>query len=177
MNSKKTLNTSKRFINISLPFLAAFVTLILLSGSAIAQPNFSGSWAYNESKSTLGEGPMKSPTAMTINQQAGSVSVDLVQPSFDGGEEKRSEKYTLDGKESVSKGMMNSSVKTIVTWSGDKKELKFAKTTTFDMNGEAMEMKSTEGWSLSADGKALTLKSTMISPMGEMSSTIVYDKK
>jgi hypothetical protein len=177
MNNKKTLDSGKRFINISLPLLSAFVSLILLSGSVIAQPNFSGSWAYNESKSTLGEGPMMSATSMTINQQAGLISVDLTQPSFDGGEEKRSEKYTLDGKESVNLGMMNSNVKSIVTWSEDKKELKFAKNTTFDMNGEKMEMKSTEGWKLSDDGKTLTLKSTMISPMGEMSSTLVYDKK
>jgi hypothetical protein len=177
MNSKKTLDSGKRLINISLPFLSALVSLILLSGSSIAQTNFTGSWAYNESKSTLGEGPMMSPTAMTVNQQAGLISVDIVQPSFDGGEEKRSEKYTLDGKESVTQGMMNSSVKTIVTWSDDKKELKFAKNITFDMNGEKMEAKSTEGWSLSADGKTLTMKFSMASQMGELSSTMVYDKK
>jgi len=177
MKSKMTLSSGKRYINISLPFLTLFVTLILFSGHLFAQPNFSGSWAYNESKSALGEGPMMSPTAMTIVQQAGVISIDLVQPSFDGGEEKRSEKYTLDGKESATQGMMGSSVKTIVSWSDDKKELKFAKNIIFDMNGEKMEAKSTEGWSLSADGKILTLKSSMTSQMGELNSTMVYDKK
>ena len=177
MHRKITPDSGKRFFNISFPFLYASVLLIFLSGSIIAQPNFSGSWAYNESKSTLGEGPMMSPTAMTINQQSGLISVDLVQPSFDGGEEKRSEKYTLDGKESVGQGMMNSSVKSMVTWSDDKKELKFAKNIIFDMNGEKMEAKSTEVWSLTADGKTLTLKSSMVSQMGELNSTMVYDKK
>lgn len=177
MNRIKTSDSGKRFFNTPFPFLSASVLLIFLSGSIIAQPNFTGSWTYNESKSTLGEGPMMSPAAMTINQQPGLISVDLVQPSFDGGEEKRSEKYTLDGKESVGQGMMNSSVKTIVTWSDDKKELKFAKNIIFDMNGEKMEAKSTEGWKLSDDGKMLTMKFSMVSQMGEINSTLVYDKK
>jgi hypothetical protein len=177
MNSKKTFNPGKRFYNISLPILFAFVSLNLLSGSLYAQPNFSGSWAFNESKSTLGDGPMMSATSMTINHQADLISIDLVQPSFDGGDEKRSEKYTLDGKESVNQGMMNSSVKTITTWSDDKKELKFAKNILFDMNGDNMEMKSTEAWRLSDDGKTLTVKSLMSSPMGDIDLTLIYDKK
>jgi hypothetical protein len=177
MNSKKIFSSGKRFINISLPVLFAFVSLSLLPGSLFAQPNFSGSWALNESKSTIGEGPRMSAASMTINQQAGLISIDLVRPSFDGGDEKLSEKYTLDGKESVNQGMMNSSTKTITTWSDDKKELRFAKNTTIDMNGEIMEMKSTEAWSISDDGKTLTVKSTMASPMGDMNLVLVYDKK
>jgi hypothetical protein len=114
---------------------------------------------------------------MTINHQPDLISIDLVQPSFDGGDEKRSEKYTLDGKESVNQGMMNSSVKTITTWSDDKKELKFAKNILFDMNGDNMEMKSTEAWRLSDDGKILTVKSLMSSPMGDIDLTLIYDKK
>ncbi len=177
MNSKKSFGFGKRFMNISLPVLFAFVSLILLSGSLAAQPNFSGSWAFNESKSTLGEGPMMSATSMTVNQQAALISVDLVQPSFDGSEMKRSEKYTLDGKESVNEGMMGSSIKTITTWSDNKKELKFAKTIAFDMNGETMEMKMTDVWSISDDGKTLTVKSTMSSQMGDTNMVLVYDKK
>ena len=177
MNNKKQSGSGKRFFNISLPFLFAFVSLSLLSGSLIAQPNFSGSWTFNESKSTLGEGPMMSATSMTVSQQENLISVDLVQPSFEGGEIKRSEKYTLDGKESVNTGMMDSSIKTITTWSDDKKELKFAKTILFDMNGDTMEIKISEIWSMSEDGKTLTVKSTMSSQMGESTVTLAYDKK
>ena len=177
MNCKVNSGSGKRFINFTLPSLFAFVSLILLSGSVIAQSNFSGSWAFNESKSTLGEGPMMSATSMTINQQANLISIDLVQPSFEGGDMKRSEKYTLDGKESVNEGMMGSSVKTITSWSEDKKELRFAKAIAFDMNGEKMEMKLDDVWSLSEDGKTLTVKSSMKSDWGEMNTTLVYDKK
>ena len=177
MNNKKQSGSGKRFFNISLPFLFAFVSLSLLSGSLIAQPNFSGSWTFNESKSTLGEGPMMSATSMTVSQQENLISVDLVQPSFEGGEIKRSEKYTLDGKESVNEGMMGSSVKTITSWSEDKKELRFAKTIAFEMDGQKMEMKLDDVWSISDDGKTLTVKSSMKSEWGEMNTALAYDKK
>jgi len=177
MNSWKKSGSGKRFINISLPGLFAFVSLSLLSGGLFAQPNFSGSWALNESKSTLGDGPRMSVSSMTVNQQEGLISIDLVRPSFDGGDVSSSEKYTLDGKESVNQGMMESSVKTITTWSDDKKELTFAKTILFDMNGETMEFKITEVWSISDDGKTLTVKSAMSSQMGDTNLVLVYDKK
>jgi len=177
MNSWKKSGSGKRFINISLPGLFAFVSLSLLSGGLFAQPNFSGSWALNESKSTLGDGPRMSVSSMTVNQQEGLISIDLVRPSFDGGDVSSSEKYTLDGKESINQGMMESSVKTITTWSDDKKELTFAKTILFDMNGETMEFKITEVWSISDDGKTLTVKSAMSSQMGDTNLVLVYDKK
>jgi hypothetical protein len=72
---------------------------------------------------------------------------------------------------------MNSTVKTITSWSEDKKELRFAKTIQVDMNGDNMEMKSTEAWTLSDDGKTLNVKSAFSSPMGEMNIVLVYDKK
>jgi len=177
MNSRKKSGSGKRFINISLPGLFAFVSLSLLSGGLFAQPNFSGSWALNESKSTLGDGPRMSVSSMTVNQEEGLMSIDLVRPSFEGGDVSSSEKYTLDGKESVNQGMMDSSVKTITTWSEDKKELTFAKTILFEMNGESMEFKITDVWSISDDGKTLTVKSAMSSQMGDSNLVLVYDKK
>ena len=177
MNNQKISTSGKRFFNISLPLLFAFVSLGLVPGSLFAQPNFSGSWAFNESKSILGDGPMMSATSMTVDQQEGLISMDLVRPSVDGGDMKTTEKYTLDGKESVNTGMMDSSIKTITTWSDDKKELKFAKTILFDMNGDTMEIKISEIWSMSEDGKTLTVKSTMSSQMGESTVTLAYDKK
>ncbi len=177
MKSKVTFGSGKQVMNTSLPVLFAVVSLSLLSGSLYAQTDFSGTWAFNESKSSLGEGPMMSATSMTISQQGNVLTVDLVQPSFEGGEMKRSEKYTLDGKESVNEGMMGASVKTITSWSEDKKELRFAKTIAFDMDGQAMEMKLNDAWTLSGDGKALTVKSSMKSDWGEMNTSLVYDKK
>jgi hypothetical protein len=177
MKSKVNSGSGKRFINVSLPGLIAFISLSLLSGGLSAQSDFSGAWALNESKSTLGEGPRMAVSSMTVSQQEGLMSIDLVRPSWDGGDVSSSEKYTLDGKESVNKGMMESSVKTITTWSDDKKVLTFAKTILFDMNGETMEFKITEVWGISDDGNTLTVKSSMSSEMGDSNQVLVYDKK
>jgi hypothetical protein len=155
----------------------AFATFSLLSAGLFAQTNFTGTWVFNQSKSNVGDGPMFSPTTITVTQTADLISLESVQPSFEGGDMKMSDKYNLNGKESVNTGMMNSSIKTITTWSDDKKELKFAKTIIFDMNGEKMEIKSTEIWSLAADGKSLTVKNSSTSQMGDSNLTLVYDKK
>ena len=177
MDNNKNFGFGRRFIKSTLPVIISLVLFNLAPGSIFGQSNFSGSWAFNESKSNLGDGPMMSATSMAVKHEANLISMDIVQPSFDGGDMKMSDKYTLDGKESVNQGMMNSTVKTITTWSDDKKVLKFAKTILFDMNGEKMEIKSNEDWALSDDGKTLTVKSAMTSPMGDMSRTLVYDKK
>ncbi len=176
MNMKSKSGCGKRLYNL-LPLSFALVALSLISAGLFAQTNFSGTWAFNQSKSVLGDGPMMSPTTITVTQTTAIISTDVVQPSFDGSEMKMSNKYTLDGKESANTGMMNSSVKTIVTWSDDKKEMKFANTIVFDMNGEKMEMKSNEAWRLSDDGKTLTVKTAFSSQMGDSNFTLVYDKK
>jgi hypothetical protein len=99
------------------------------------------------------------------------------QAGFDGTDMVQDEKYTLDGKESINVGMMDSKVKSTLTWSTDKKELTFNKVISFNMDGQNMEMKSTEIWSLSSDSKTLTLKTSMNTPMGDMNTTLAYDKK
>jgi hypothetical protein len=114
---------------------------------------------------------------LAVTQQGNEIQIKRTSTGFDGNEMIQNEKYTLDGKESVNNGMMDSKVKSILTWSTDKKELTFAKVIIFTMNGETQEMKSTEKWSMSPDLKTLTLKSSMISPMGEMNTTLAYDKK
>jgi hypothetical protein len=178
MKIKRNLSFGKGFIKSALPLMIAVLSINLFTVNLFGQANFAGSWVFSESKSVLGDGPMMSATSMTVSQTPDLITMELVQPSFDGsGDMKRTEKYTLDGKESINKGMMESSVKATTAWSDDKKGLKFSKVTTFDMNGEKMEMKSTEDWILSDDGKALTVKTFLSTPMGDMNLTLVYDKK
>jgi hypothetical protein len=154
------------------------VFLLFLPAAVFGQINFTGTWAFNESKSVLGyaQGPgMEAKTLVVI--QGTDIQVKRTSTGFDGNEMVQNEKYTLDGKESVNAGMMDSKVKSTLTWSADKKELTFAKVISFTMNGEAQEMKSTERWSLSPDSKTLTIKSLMNTPMGEMNTTLAYEKK
>ncbi len=156
-----------------------FVFLLLLPATLFGQTNFTGTWAFNESKSVLGDaqGPRMEAKTLVVTQQGNDVQVKRTSTGFDGNEMVQNEKYTLDGKESVNTGMMDSRVKSILTWSADKKELTFTKVISFTMDGQTQEMKSTEKWSLSPDSKTMTLKSSMNTPMGDMNTTLAYDKK
>lgn len=157
----------------------ALAILLFLPSVLFGQTNFTGTWVFNESKSILGDaqGPRMEAKSLVVAQQNNEIQLKRTQSGFDGNELILNEKYTLDGKESVNTGMMDSKVKSTLSWSADKKELTFNKVISFNMNGETQEMKSTENWSLSPDSKVLTIKSSMNSPMGDMNTTLVYDKK
>jgi hypothetical protein len=155
------------------------VFLLFLPAALFGQANFTGTWAFNESKSTLGDGqgPRMEAKTLVVTQQGNEIQIKRTSSGFDGNEMVQDEKYTLDGKESVNTGMMDSKVKSTLTWSADKKELTFSKVMSINMDGQTQEMKSTEKWSLSPDSKTMTLKSSMSTPMGDMNTVLAYDKK
>jgi hypothetical protein len=163
--------------NGNLIFKAALIIMMFIPANLAAQVNFSGNWTFNESKSTINaDGPRFEAKALIVQQQGNDLIIERTQPSFDGNEVKLNEKFTLDGKESINKGMMESQTKSLLTWSGENKILNFKNAITFNMDGQSFEINSTEEWSLSEDSKTLMIKSVVNSPMGEMSTTLVYDK-
>lgn len=158
--------------------LAILSVMLILPTSLFSQVNFSGTWTLNQTKSNLGEGMggRMAAKSLTIVQQANDLTVDRTQDSRDGEEMKTTSKYTLDGKECANTGIMNSKLKSTVTWSADKATLSFANTMVFDRDGDPMEIKSTEAWKLT-DAKTLSIASQSTTPMGDTSVTLVYDKK
>ena len=154
------------------------ITLFFCAGASAQSPvNFSGNWAFNEGKSKLGDGPMRmAPITLVVTQDGNNLSTERTMTGRDGNEIKMSGKYTLDGKECENSGFMNMKMKSTITWAADKKSLTIASTTVFNMNGESMEMKSTEIWKLEGD-KTLKIEATNTTPNGDMSRTLVYDKK
>ena len=154
------------------------VLSLLLSAATYAQSaNFSGSWAYNESKSKLGEGGFRMISQkLTITQNENSFTLERSFTGQDGTERKSNETYTLDGKESVNP-VFNTSKKSIATWSSDKKSLTVASVMVLEMNGDKMEIKTTEIYSLNDTDKSLSLNSHSTSSMGDRTATLVYDKK
>jgi hypothetical protein len=159
--------------------LAVLVSLFILPVKMNAQgtkTNFAGTWAFNESKSVLGEGGnFRRATQMTVTQEGNNLTVARVRTNQNGEATTTTEKFTLDGKESVNDSGRGPS-KALVTWSADGKTLNFAITRTFDMNGETTTIKSTELWTLT-DAKTLSLLSTVNFQDQEMKTTLVYDKK
>jgi hypothetical protein len=152
---------------------------LLASSGLFAQASFAGSWALNESKSDFGGSQFRfAATAMTVTQDASTLSVESTMPGRDGGEMKTNVSYKLDGSVSENPAFGNSMRKTTATWSADKTSLKLAHTMTFDMNGETRTMNSTDEWKLSDGGKVLMITSTRTGRDGnEMKTTAAYDKK
>jgi hypothetical protein len=156
----------------------ALLALSLISGGLMAQTNFAGTWAFNESKSNFGGSQFRfAATSMVITQDAKVISVESTSPGRDGDEMKSSAKYNLDGTVSENP-MFNSTRKTTATWSEDKATLKLAHTMTFDMNGETRTMNSNDTWQLSEGGKVLLVTSVRAGRDGGETKTVVaYDKK
>jgi hypothetical protein len=151
--------------------------LLLVSAGLFAQPNFTGSWAFNESKSNFGGSQFRfAATAMTIVQDGNNMTVESTMPSRDGGEMKTNDKYTLDGKV-CENPMFNSVRKSTLVWSEDKSALTIASVMNFERDGQNQEFKTTAIWKLADDGKVLTIESTFPSPDGDIKTTVAYDKK
>lgn len=152
--------------------------LFLLSAGLFAQTSFSGTWAFNESKSNFGESQFRfAATTMVITQDAKLLSVESTMPGRDGQEMKTTAKYNLDGTVSENP-MFNSSRKSTVTWSDDKTAIKIAHTMTMEFNGESRTINSSESWKLSEGGKVLLIESVRQGREGaETKTTAAYDKK
>ena len=173
-------NSAQKIMNLFKPVVMTGILFLLFMplSAQTGAINFSGTWKFNESKSNLGDGgPRMASTTLVIVHQGNDMVIDRTQPSYEGDEIKTNEKYTLDGKECLNTGMMNSVRKSTVNWSEDKKSLIIVTAITFERDGEKMEMKSTEAWKMAADNNTLTIDSDFSSPWGEMKTTIVYDKK
>ncbi len=111
----------------------------------------------------------------TAKQEANLLTVERTMSGPGGESTEITTKYTLDGKECINSTGRGES-KSKATWSADGKTLKIATSRTFDIQGETRTMNSTEEWTLK-DAKTLSIKTTMETPMGERTSTRVYDKK
>ena len=153
------------------------VSMFLTSLSYAQAPvNFSGSWAYNESKSTVGEGGMRMISQkLTITQDDKTFKLERAFTGQDGTERKMEETYTLDGKESVNP-MFNTSKKSTAVWAADKKSLTVSSVMVFEMNGESNEIKTVEVYKM-PDASTLSIDSQSTSSMGERKATMIYDKK
>lgn len=163
--------------------LAVLTALLCISAGMFAQPDFSGTWVVNQSKSKSGEGaggpggpggPMGGG-ALTVVQNAKTLTVSQTMQGPDG-EMKMENKYNLDGTPSENTFMMGAVRKSVLTWSADKKSFTIVSTINFDGN----EMKETETWKYGDDGKTLFIDSTRPGGPdggGEMKMIIAYDKK
>jgi dipeptidyl aminopeptidase/acylaminoacyl peptidase len=154
-----------------------------MTNAQTGKTNFAGNWAFNQSKSDMGQPPqgggqgggMRMGGNFSVKQEANLLTVERTRTGQDGTTTTTTENYTLDGKESVNTNPRGES-KSTVTWSADGKTLTIVTTRTMSMNGESMQMKSTSIWSLT-DANTLTVNTTSTTPNGDRVTKMVYDKK
>lgn len=145
--------------------IAAAMTTAL----AFGQTNFSGTWSINNEKSKLGE-PSFAPKGIVIVQGENSLSIES-HMDWQGQEMTTNEKFSLDGKECVNPGMMETQKKSVVTWSDDKTSLKIV--SKIDFQDQTMTL--TDVYKL--ENGVLVVESSSSSSFGDMSETRVYNKK
>lgn len=144
---------------------------LMLSASAIAQgPDFSGSWKLNSEKSKLNAEFSFAPKEIVITQTGNDLTVEK-HSSFQDQEFVTTDKLTLDGKECINAGFMDTQKKSTCTWSDDKASLKIVS----KMSVGDGEMTITEVYKMNSSN--MVIESASSSSFGEMAETMVYDKK
>jgi hypothetical protein len=143
-----------------------------ISFAGFAQnPDFSGKWKLNESKSKRGEFSF-APSEISITQEANKMTTTRVN-EFQGNVMERTSSYALDGSESKNEGFQGSEIITIAAWEKDGKSLKMV--TSFEMQNGG-EMTITAIYSM--DGDKLVINNSMEGgPRESDPETWVFDKQ
>ena len=167
---------SNLMLLLTLTAILALVFPVALQAQS-GKVNFTGSWTLNAEKSTQsqGGGQRMGGGNFIATQEGNLLTVERTRTNNSGETSTSTMKYTLDGKESVNTNPRGDS-KSVAKWSADGKSLTISTSRTFDMNGESRTMKSSEVWNL-VDANTLKVVSTRDGQNGEVTTTMVYDKK
>ncbi|MBZ5694766.1 MAG: hypothetical protein LAN36_05340 [Acidobacteriia bacterium] len=134
-------------------------------------PNLSGTWKLNLTKSNFGQMPGPASQIDTIADNEPSIKIATDQKGGMMGDMNISTSLTTDGKETTSKGMGDSEVKSTARWEGNSLVIN----SKVDFQGSPVTIK--DSYTLSADGKTLTEVTHAESTMGNFDTTSVYDKE
>ncbi|NQU84961.1 MAG: hypothetical protein HQ541_04300 [Mariniphaga sp.] len=157
----------------SFTIILTFIAPVFAHAQA-GKVNFSGTWTLNADKSNLGDtgGRRFGGGDFIATQEANLLAVERTRTNRDGESVTTTNKYTLDGKESVNTTGRGES-KSTAKWSADGKTLTIVTVSSFNGN----ERTSTEVWALT-DSKTISITSTRQNRDGEeVKTTRVYDKK
>jgi len=133
--------------------------------------NFSGTWKLNNEKSILFEQFSLAPSQMIVTQTADTLTVEK-HGNFQGQDYTTKDKFSLDGKECVNIGWMDSKKTSTAVWSEDGKTLTISSKMPAQDGGEAT-MK--EVYQMAEPNLKVELSAA--SSMGEMSETYLLDKE
>jgi hypothetical protein len=145
--------------------MTAFAAVVV----AQSNPNYSGTWKLNVSKSDFGPLPPPDSRVDVIDHTDPNVKINVNQQGAQGNID-AVVKYTTDGKE-VTNTIGDREQKSTAVWENGK----LAINSKFSINDAEITTKSI--WTLSADGKTLTQDIHANSPMGELDLKWVFEKQ
>lgn len=151
--------------------LITISTLLLLTIIVSAQTNFSGKWKINKEKSTLNSEFSMAPSELILTQKGNDLSIER-HSDFQGQSFTINDKLTLDGKECINDGMMDTKKKSVAKFSDDKKVLTIESKIPMQDGGEIVIK---EVFSIS-DG-SLFIESSSNSSWGDMKEKWAFDKQ
>ena len=151
--------------------LITISTLLLLTIIVSAQTNFSGKWKINKEKSTLNSEFSMAPSELILTQKGNDLSIER-HSDFQGQSFTINDKLTLDGKECINDGMMDTKKKSVAKFSDDKKVLTIESKIPMQDGGEIVIK---EVFSIS-DG-SLFIESSSNSSWGDMKGKWAFDKQ
>jgi mannan endo-1,4-beta-mannosidase len=142
-----------------------------------APADFSGSWVLNEGKSTLGRmGAGFAPARLDVVERGEDLTIRTTRIVEYADDQVTEEKLTLDGTESKSE-FMNSPRVTTARPSADGTQLAMDSTIALVWGPPGSKMVVKDTWKLSDGGDILTIQRSTKSPMGEQTTTLVFDRR
>ena len=158
--------------------IISVTALFLIFSSAVfaANPDFSGTWALDKTKS---EGlPPGMDQTMTVKQTGDKISLET-KLTTEQGEQTVPDSYMLDGKETdftpkAPNGATGKGKRT-AKWTTDGFEVQ--ESVAFDTPDGNVTVKMSRKWTLSADGKTLKIEITAENPNGTQHITRTFNKK
>ncbi|PYR64116.1 MAG: hypothetical protein DMF91_01460 [Acidobacteria bacterium] len=152
-------------------WLCLVVAVAVRSGGLSAQskpPDFSGTWVQNMEKSSIPAGSSLQAFTNEIEQTGDTLKVVTILRR--AGQDTRSERTFVIGKEEDVAGPGDIAITTRVRWEGP--VLVFEAINPFMKDSDLRET-----WTLSADGKVLTKVRRFPTPQGNQTQTFVLEKR
>lgn len=133
--------------------------------------DFSGTWNLNKSKSTLNDQFSMAPNQIILIQNSDGLAVEK-HGSFQDQDYTISDKFTLDGKECINAGWMDTEKKSTAVWSDDEKSLTITSKVPMQDGGE---LKITETFQTEENNLKITVSAS--SSYGDVTETYVFEKQ
>jgi len=144
----------------------------LISFSSTAKvTDFSGTWNLNKDKSTLNEQFSLAPSQLVLSQDKEIIAVER-HSNFQGQEYTITDKFTLDGKECINNGWMETKKKSTTSWSADEKSLTIHSKIPMQDSGEM-----TIAETFQMDENTLKIVVSVSSSLGDVKETYLFEKQ